>query len=155
MNASIFPWPSWNERSSFPPLHIFASTKSAAPRASATQSALPNTRPATASPRTINPFHPASTLSSRPGFTRSSRALLGGHLPPHVLRRLLHGLLPQRARLQPRLVRLGVERQQLRVVVEHLLEVRHQPPLVHRVPVEPAAQLVVHTAARHPLQRER
>ena len=38
-----------------------------------------------------------------------------------------------------------------RVVVEHLLEVRHDPVRVHRVPGEPAAQLVVHAAAGHGL----
>ena len=40
-----------------------------------------------------------------------------------------------------------------RVVVEHLLEVRHEPLLVDRVAVEAAADEVVHAAARHPVER--
>ena len=40
-----------------------------------------------------------------------------------------------------------------RVVVEHLLEVRHQPALVDGVPVEAAAQQVVHAAERHAVER--
>ncbi len=45
--------------------------------------------------------------------------------------------------------------QQLRIVIGHLLEVRHAPALVHRVAVESAGHLVVHSAARHLLQRGR
>ncbi len=48
---------------------------------------------------------------------------------------------------------LGVDAQQLRVVVEHLLEVRHHPVGVDGVAGEPAAELVVDPAARHRLQR--
>ena len=44
---------------------------------------------------------------------------------------------------------MQVERGELRVVVEHLLEVRHQPERVHGVAREAAAELVVHPAARH------
>ena len=40
-----------------------------------------------------------------------------------------------------------------RVVVEHLLEVRHEPALVHRVAVEAAADEVVHPARGHPVER--
>ena len=40
-----------------------------------------------------------------------------------------------------------------RVVVEHLLEVRHEPALVDRVAVEAAADEVVHAAERHPVER--
>ncbi len=47
-----------------------------------------------------------------------------------------------------------VDRQE-RVVVEHLLEVRNQPPRVGRVAVESAADLVVHAAGRHFLHRQR
>ena len=50
---------------------------------------------------------------------------------------------------------LQVDARELRVVVEHLLEVRHQPALVHRVAVEAAADLVVHAAARHHLEGAR
>ena len=40
-----------------------------------------------------------------------------------------------------------------RVVVEHLLEVRHEPALVHRVAVEAAADEVVHSAGGHRVER--
>ena len=40
-----------------------------------------------------------------------------------------------------------------RVVVEHLLEVRHEPDAVDRVAGEAAADLVVHAAGGHPAQR--
>ena len=43
---------------------------------------------------------------------------------------------------------MEVERGELRVVVEHLLEVGHQPVGIHRVAVESAAELVVHPAPR-------
>ena len=46
-------------------------------------------------------------------------------------------------------VRRGVERRELRVVVEHLLEVRHQPLRVRRVAVEPPRELVVEAPAGH------
>jgi hypothetical protein len=46
-------------------------------------------------------------------------------------------------------MRRQVERCELGVVVEHLLEVRNEPEPVHRVPREAAAELVVHSAARH------
>ena len=45
----------------------------------------------------------------------------------------------------------SVDPQQQRVVVEHLLEVRHHPARVHRVAGEAAGQLVVHPAAGHRL----
>ena len=48
---------------------------------------------------------------------------------------------------------VGVHPQQQGVVVQHLLEVRHDPRLVHAVAGEPAAELVVDAAARHRLQR--
>ena len=43
--------------------------------------------------------------------------------------------------------------QQLGVVIGHLLEVRHAPALIHRVAMEAAGKLVVHSAARHLFQR--
>jgi hypothetical protein len=49
--------------------------------------------------------------------------------------------------------RVEVGRDEQRVVVEHLLEVRHEPALVDRVPVEAAADEVVHPARRHRVER--
>ena len=45
--------------------------------------------------------------------------------------------------------------QQLRIVVEHLLEVRHHPALVHAVAMKAAGKLIVDAAARHLFQRHR
>jgi len=39
--------------------------------------------------------------------------------------------------------------EQLRVVVQHLLEMRHQPLLIGRIAREAAAEMVVDAAARH------
>ncbi|WP_262297298.1 hypothetical protein [Microvirga sesbaniae] len=46
----------------------------------------------------------------------------------------------------------GVEFQELRIVVEHLLEMRHEPALVDGVAGEAAADMVVNPAEGHPLQ---
>ena len=67
---------------------------------------------------------------SRIGQTRSSS--LAPAAPPH----------------------LGVDAQQLALVVEHLLEVRHAPVAVHAVAVEAAAELVVEAARAISRQRE-
>ncbi len=53
------------------------------------------------------------------------------------------------------LVGVQVDAGELGVVVEHLLEVRHEPALVGGVAVEPAAQLVVHPPAQHGVERHR
>jgi hypothetical protein len=50
--------------------------------------------------------------------------------------------------------RVGVERQQQCVVVEHLLEMRDAPVLVHAVAAEAASDLVVDAALGHLHQRE-
>src|SRR5262249_13756770 len=42
---------------------------------------------------------------------------------------------------------------QLRVVVEHLLEMRHEPLLVHRVTGEAAAKVIVNAALAHAGER--
>jgi hypothetical protein len=41
----------------------------------------------------------------------------------------------------------------LRLVVQHLLEVRHPPVAVHRITMEPAADVIAHAAERHRPQR--
>ena len=51
--------------------------------------------------------------------------------------------------------RARVQLRELRVVVQHLLEVRHVPARVGAVPGEAAADLVVDAAGRHPVERER
>ena len=56
-------------------------------------------------------------------------------------------------RLAKALVRVHVIPQQLRVVVAHLLEVRHDPALIHRVAMKPAGQMIVEATLRHLLER--
>ncbi len=58
---------------------------------------------------------------------------------------------PFRHRRAGRPPQVGVDAQQQRVVVQHLLEVRHHPVGVDRVAREAARQLVVDTAAGHRL----
>ena len=90
----------------------------------------------------------------RVGVLRRGEAAVGQpQLANHVVERLLDD------RAIPRLPR-DDERVQVRgdeqgVVVEHLLEVRHEPPLVDRVAVEATADEVVHPAGSHPVERLR
>ncbi len=51
------------------------------------------------------------------------------------------------------LVRLGVRNCQLRLIVEHLLEVRHAPFTIRGVTVEPSAKMVADAAACHRAER--
>ena len=65
--------------------------------------------------------------------------------------RFLNALGEQRAlRLSPD-VRHEVDQE--RIVVEHLLEVRDQPELVHRIAGEASTEVIVYAAHRHPLER--
>ena len=85
--------------------------------------------------------------------------VLGGGEPaaglPELPQQVLAGLDGDAAvRLVPRhLPRADVQAGEQRVVVEHLLEVRHVPPGIGRVPMEAAPHLVVHAAGRHPVER--
>ena len=72
-------------------------------------------------------------------------ALVGAQLAQHEVGGLRGH--PLRHRAAP----AGVEAEQLGVVVEHLLEVRHHPAAVDGVAREAAAELVVHPATRHRL----
>ena len=51
-----------------------------------------------------------------------------------------------------RLISVHIVFQQFRIVVTHLFEVRHHPPLVDGIPMKPARQLVVNTTECHVLQ---
>ena len=72
------------------------------------------------------------------------------HVPTHVLDGVL-GHLQQRAG-PGRLSRLQAGQDELRLVVEHLLEVRNPPRGVDRVAVKAAADVIAHPPARHRLQ---
>ncbi len=88
------------------------------------------------------------------GVQRRGEPALGQrHVAQQVVERLLRDdPVPL---LAGRRVRVQVGRGQQGVVVEHLLEVRHQPSAVHRVAGEAAGQYVVHPPGRHPVQRRR
>ena len=51
-------------------------------------------------------------------------------------------------------IRLGVEREQCAVVVEHFFEVRDHPAIIHGVAAEAAAKLIIDAALSHLFQRE-
>ena len=68
------------------------------------------------------------------------------HPADDVARHLREKFLPGR------LISVHIVFQQLRIVVTHLLEMRHDPALVHRIAMEAARQLVINTAPRHLLQ---
>ena len=81
----------------------------------------------------------------------SEAAGVQAQLPQRVFDRLLDDVpVPLLAGDEPG---VQVRRDEQRVVVEHLLEVRHEPLLVDRVAVEAAADEVVHPARRHAVER--
>ena len=75
------------------------------------------------------------------------------HVAPHPVCRLRGDARVERC--ARRGVGVRVDREQLRVVVQHLFEVRDRPLAVHAVAAEAAAELVVQAAARHAVQRMR
>ena len=74
----------------------------------------------------------------------------GGQVPCHILRHLPDGapvvLIPGGT------VGLGVGHHEQGLIVEHLLEVGHQPFPIRGIPVEPVPDLVVHAAVPHPVK---
>ncbi len=89
------------------------------------------------------PSSPSSLSASV--ASRSRRP--GRHLAHDVVEHLRRDASRRRLSLGD-LPRLQIEPGELRVVVEHLLEVRHEPAAVDRVAMEAAADLVVDPAAR-------
>ena len=92
-------------------------------------------------------------LAFRVGVERGAeRATLGGHLAREPLHSFPRAGLEQRIAGTPMRQRQQFEK--LRIVVEHLLEMRHQPALVDRVAREAAAEMVVDAALADPLERD-
>ncbi len=93
------------------------------------------------------------------GFGRDAVGVLGRkeaavavrHLAKDVVQRVFGDV--QEAILGKRLRAFHVREDQLCLVVQHLLEVRHAPGRIDRVPVESAADMVAHAAERHRQQR--
>ena len=84
---------------------------------------------------------------------RVEAAALGAHLARHVGEDLAHRL--RVTRLPRREMRVEVSRCEKRVVVEHLLEVRDEPPLVGGVAVKAPPDLVVDATGAHRVERLR
>ena len=80
---------------------------------------------------------------------RVEAALCAGHLTQDIVEDLRTDLTP--ILLTGRLPSLDVDPRKLRVVIEHLLEVRYEPGAVYRIAREAAADLIVDPAARHVL----
>ena len=71
----------------------------------------------------------------------------------NVLQRLFHDLT--KPILFGKTPSIEVDPHQLRIVVEHLLEVGNQPLAIHRVAVEPAAEMIVNPSGCHGSQLEK
>ena len=86
-------------------------------------------------------------------FRREEAPLRVGHLAHHVLERVFRHL--GKEPIGGQLIRLEARQRDLRLVVQHLLEMRHPPVGVDRIAVKTAADVVAHAAERHRLQRLR
>ena len=127
------------------------SPPSSRPGSRRTRSRPPRRPPRRARPTTRRRTGPRRPRCPRPG-TRRTRPADAGSRGAGSRRSGSRRCGSGRSRDLPR---VHVEAEQERVVVEHLLEVRDEPSLVGRVAVEPAAELVVHAAAGHPVERRR
>src|SRR5262249_45932318 len=82
----------------------------------------------------------------------AERTLRRGHLTCEPADRLVCARTIQR--FAGALMRKRQKLQQLRVVIEHFLEMRHQPALIDRVASEAAAEMIIDAALRDALERE-
>ena len=100
------------------------------------------------------PDEELALLALAVGVLRAREGALGRHhLAQHPLAALARD--PRVLGVARREVALEVRRHEQRVVVEHLLEVGDQPLLVGRVAMEAPAELVVHAARSHAIERVR
>ena len=100
----------------------------------------------------ITPDVELALLAFRIGIERGGEgALLRRHFAREPTDRLARALREQQVAAAPEGQRQQL--QQLRVVVQHLLEMRHQPALVDRIAREAAAEMVVDAALAHALER--
>jgi hypothetical protein len=81
---------------------------------------------------------------------RGEAALGQTQVAQHVLERLLGDFAVALVAGHEPAVQVGGHEEG--VVVEHLLEVRHEPALVHRITVKAAGDEVVHAAGCHPVE---
>ncbi len=99
-----------------------------------------------------SPYVEAALLALGVGVLGRREAALGlAQIAQHIGDRLVEHLPP--ARLTDLLPRVQVGAGEERLVVEHLLEVGDHPERVDRVAREPPAEVVVHAARRHRVER--
>ena len=86
-------------------------------------------------------------------FRRKKPALRARQLRPYVVEDIPRH--PREPFVARRLLGLKAVDRDLRLIVEHLLEVRHEPRLIHRIAMIPATHVIVDAATRHRPQRRR
>ena len=86
-------------------------------------------------------------------FRRKKTALRARQLRPHVVEDIPRH--PREAFVARRLLGLKAVDRDLRLIVEHLLKVRHEPRLIHRIAMIPTTHVIMDAAARHRPQRRR
>src|SRR5262245_52810462 len=100
----------------------------------------------------VRPNVKLALLAFRIGIQRSrERALARRHLARKPTDSFACALTEQL--IAAALKRQSQQFKQLRVVVKHLLEMRHEPLLVHRVTRETAPKVIVNAALAHALER--
>src|SRR5258708_19538495 len=94
------------------------------------------------------PDEELSFLALAVGILGRVEAVLGtGHFAEHIVENLARDA--EELGLVQRASRVKVEPRQQRVVVEHFFEMWNQPSIVDAVAMEPAADLIVDSPARH------
>src|SRR6266403_4477080 len=84
---------------------------------------------------------------------RKETALLRGHVAPDVIERIARDLFEER--FASDLERIEIRGGELGLIVEHFFEMRDVPVGIDGIAVEPAAQMIMHSAGRHLAQSEK
>jgi hypothetical protein len=101
----------------------------------------------------LGPYVELALLALAVGIERRIERPLGrGHFAGNEVQGLLHHLPVEHCAAG--LIGLGIERYELGIVVEHLLEMGHLPDVVHRIAGKTTAHLVVDAPVGHFAQRE-
>src|SRR4029077_16689320 len=85
-------------------------------------------------------------------FRREKAALGMRHVPQQILEHLA-GDFGEKF-VASELPRLEKRNRQLRLVIEHLLKMRHMPKLIDRIPVKSSTEMIAHAASSHSAQRK-
>src|SRR5207244_4507372 len=79
-------------------------------------------------------------------------SLRTGHLAEYVIQRFF-GHFSIEA-ITGRLERFQIGQGEKRIIVKHFFEVRHEPTFVSAVAMKTSAEVIVHTAPGHPVERQ-